>query len=179
VTGSLPYRFLVPAAVVSVLCGFVVYQWFSSGPDSHSPVSVIGQQRPDFALPDLDGNVHTLDEWDGRVIALNFWATWCPPCRTEIPEFIALQRRYSDRGLQFIGIALQTAEEAAPFVQEYGINYPVLAGLQPVVEVARAFGNRIGALPYTVFIDRSGRIAHVHAGPLSGDEAERLLLPLL
>ena len=140
---------------------------------------LIGTPRPDFSLADVEGVSRSVSEWDGKVLALNFWATWCPPCRKEIPEFVALQERYGARGLQFVGIALQRPEDVRSFMQEYGMNYPVLAGEMEVIRLAERYGNRVGALPYTVIIDRGGRIAFVKPGPLSGTAAEGVIAPLL
>ncbi len=140
---------------------------------------VLGNRRPEFTLPDLDGRQRSITEWDGKVLALNFWATWCPPCLKEVPEFVLLQEKYRAQGLQFIGIALQRPEEVREFVAEHRVNYPILAGELEVVKLAEAYGNHIGALPYTVIIDRDGQIAHVKTGVLPTEEAERAIRPLL
>ena len=154
-------------------------------PDAPPPPAIpgqaqmLGQPRPDFSLPDTLGVERRVSEWDGQVLVLNFWATWCPPCRKEIPEFVALQDKFRERGLQFVGIALQGPEELGDFIREYGINYPVLAGEMSVVRLAESYGNAVGALPYTVIVDRGGTIVFVRAGPLPGAQAEGLILPLL
>ncbi|MDX1518940.1 MAG: TlpA disulfide reductase family protein, partial [Gammaproteobacteria bacterium] len=121
---------------------------------------------PDFTLPDLENKPRQVSEWDGKLIVINFWATWCPPCREEIPIFIALQEEFADRGLQFIGIALQDADEVRDFVAETGMNYPVLTGYREVIKIAESLGNDIGALPYTVIINRDGVIEFTRAGPM-------------
>ena len=141
--------------------------------------SVIGTSRPNFQLPDVSGSLRSIAEWDGQVVALNFWATWCPPCIKEIPDFIRLQSKYADQGLQFIGIALQRPEDVIEFIATYGVNYPVLAGELEVISVAKSYGNHIGALPYTVFIDREGLISYVKRGPLDAEIAEDVIISLL
>lgn len=140
---------------------------------------MIGVTRPDFSLHNVDGELRHIKEWDGKVIALNFWATWCPPCLQEIPEFVHLQEKYADQGLQFIGIALEEAAPVKQFMQKHPMNYPVLSGELAVINIARAYGNAIGALPYTVIVDRSGQIAFVQPGPLSGEAAEAVIKGLL
>ncbi len=140
---------------------------------------IVGSQRPEFSLADVDGNVRHINEWDGKVVAINFWATWCPPCIKEIPEFVELQHRYENQGLQFVGIALQRAEEVTDFMAEHGMNYPVLAGELEVIKIAEEYGNNIGALPYTVIITRNGEIHYVKKGPLSGAEADSIISKLL
>jgi thiol-disulfide isomerase/thioredoxin len=131
--------------------------------------------RPDFSLPDLEARQHGPGEWGGKVLILNFWASWCPPCLQEIPAFIRLQEKYAGRGVQFVGIAVQQAEEVRDFVVAKGINYPVLTGEAEVIKVAEDYGNLAGTLPYTVIIDREQRIAFIKRGPLAEVEAERVI----
>jgi len=174
-------------AVVAVVAGFLMQRQFTGIPNEpvildQSPASeksFIGGMRPDFSLPDKDGNLRSVEEWDGKVLVINFWATWCPPCRDEIPEFIKLQNEYGDDGLQFVGIALQKAEEVQEFAAELGMNYPILVGEQTVIKVAEDFGNNIGILPYTVVVDRNKKIAFIKKGPLHYDEANAVINPLL
>lgn len=179
-------------AVIAGLAGFYMSQSAqrqpsiepSSEPSSLTTMnangdSIIGTARPDFSLTDVAGETRNISEWDGKVIAINFWATWCPPCIKEIPEFIAIQQKYQAQGLQFIGIALQRAEEVTEFMQTYGMNYPVLAGEMEVIKLSESYGNDIGALPYTVIIDRQGLIHFVKRGPLAGDTAEAIIAKLL
>jgi len=138
-----------------------------------------GQPRPAFVLPDLQGAPRDVKVWDGKVLVLNFWATWCPPCRDEIPGFIELQTNYGDRGLQIVGVAIDELRATTEYAMTMGINYPLLVGDSDAIEVAKSYGNHIGALPYTVVIDRSGRIAFVKHGELSKEEAEKAIRALL
>jgi len=140
---------------------------------------IIGQRRPDFTLPDVSGSMRNMAEWDGQVVAVNFWATWCPPCLKEVPELVDLQHRYSTRGFQVIGIAIQKPEELTEFMSANNMNYTVLADEEPVIEVAEKFGNIVGVLPYTAIVDRSGNIVFVRAGPVTGEEIEVVIQPLL
>jgi len=133
------------------------------------PAKVVGTRAPEFTLPDLDNQLRQLTEWQGKLIVINFWATWCPPCREEIPVFMALQDEHAGQGLQFIGIALQEADEVREYVAAMGINYPVLSGYREVIKLSEALGNYMGALPYTVIINRDGMVVFARAGPL--DEA--------
>jgi len=116
------------------------------------------EARPAFSLPDLQGKQHSISEWDGKLIVLNFWASWCPPCVREIPMFIKLQKKYEGQGLQFVGVAVDRHDAAEAFAKEKGINYPILQGMQSAMEVGDLYGNDAGTLPYTVVINRHGRI---------------------
>lgn len=136
-------------------------------------------QRPDFTLNDLQNRPHQIGEWDGKVLVVNFWATWCSPCRKEIPQFIALQREFGKRGLQFLGIAIDDPDAVREFVQSLALNYPVLVGEQDAIEVAKAYGNLIGALPYTAVVDRKGMIVLTHQGEVSGRQLQQVIERLI
>jgi|TARA_Y100000817_G_scaffold302003_1_gene282515 thiol-disulfide isomerase/thioredoxin len=142
---------------------------------SPSPEEVIGSRVKDFSLMDLNGELRYLSEWESKLIAINFWATWCAPCREEIPAFIELQSKYETQGLQFIGIALEQAEDVKNFIEEFSINYPLLVGGDEVIKIATELGNNIGAMPYTVFINSEGIIAFTRRGPLTKEEAEAVI----
>ncbi len=136
-------------------------------------------RRPDFSLPDLDGELQSIDNWNGQVIMINFWATWCPPCRREIPAFIRLYENYRDQGFVIIGIAIDDPQSVQDFIDPMDVNYPVLLGEDTGIEITTAYGNRLGVLPFTAFIDREGRIVHTRRQELSYEEAEALIKPLL
>src|SRR3970282_1500768 len=129
----------------------------------------------DFALRDLAGNTHSLSSWRGKVVLLNFWATWCPPCREEIPLFIDLQRRYAQQGLQIVGISIDNPEAVARYWQEMKINYPLLIADETTYELMAAYGNRQGGLPYSVLIAADGRIAGGKIGAYHCAELEAAL----
>ncbi len=174
-------------ALLSAALGFRVSELRHKGADQ--PVmqihpfkesdELIGELRPEFNLPDMTGKVRNISEWDGKVVVINFWATWCPPCREEIPEFVKLQEKYADSGLQFIGIALQQAEDVRDFANMMGMNYPILVGEEAVIQISTEYGNSIGALPYTAIVDRQSRIAFLKRGPLSREVAEKVITSLL
>ncbi len=138
-----------------------------------------GTPSPDFTLLDVNGLQRNISEWRDKVLVLNFWATWCPPCLEEIPHFIKLQEQYGHQGLQFVGITLESADEILGFASEWGINYPLLVGTQEVIKLAEKFGNHNGGLPYTVIIDREGNINFIKQGPLSIAEARQIITSLL
>lgn len=135
--------------------------------------------KNDARIKDLDGREHSLSEWEGKILVVNFWATWCLPCVVEIPAFVKLQADLGARGLQFVGIALDDRAAAAKFATEHAINYPVLVGDDDVARLMQGLGNAIGALPYTVVFDRDGHIVHTQQGEWELAEARRILKPLL
>lgn len=132
-----------------------------------------------FTLHDLNGVNHQSAEWQGKILVVNFWATWCPPCRKETPMFVDLQEQYAARGLQFLGIAIDDINKVKDFVDTYAVNYPVLIGDQDAIKIAKKYGNRFGALPYTVIINRQGTIVHAQAGEMKRDKTEKILQRLL
>lgn len=144
-----------------------------------SAEEVIGTEIAEFDLFDVHGERRFFSEWKGKLVVINFWATWCPPCREEIPHFVELQEHYSSDGLQFIGIALQEADEIQDFLAEFKVNYPSLVDNGDVTKLAKKLGNDIGALPYTVVIDRAGKIVFTKRGPLSKSETESVIQTFL
>jgi thiol-disulfide isomerase/thioredoxin len=131
------------------------------------------------ALPDTAGHEQSIGQWKGKVLVVNFWATWCVPCREEMPEFVKAQRELGDRGLQFVGIAADDAAKVKAFADELGLNYPALIGGYGAIELSKSLGNQVGALPYTLFIDRSGRISRTHLGPIKPAELKSIVGQLL
>ena len=129
----------------------------------------------DWSFADLGGQPVALERWRGRLLVVNFWATWCPPCLREIPAFIELQDRYVARGLQFVGIALDQTEAVAPFVADKAMNYPVLVGNEDVVRFMQSLGNEIGGLPYTAVIGTDGKVLATHQGEWDAEAADRAL----
>lgn len=134
-----------------------------------------GRVRPVFTLPDLQGDRRSITEWDGEVIVLNFWASWCPPCREEIPLLNELQARFDERDVQFVGVAVDRRESIEAFLAEQPLAYPTLYGIGTAMEVQSRYGSDSGALPYTVVIDRDGRIRHVFARQVHEGELEPVL----
>jgi peroxiredoxin len=175
---------VVALALVSALAGGYVYRWRSGAPTvapalSLAPVQLVGSRRPDIVLPDLTGTVRNLQEWDGKVLLINFWASWCAPCRRELPLLVDLQRQFGDRGLQVLGVAIDRRDSTQRLAQALGANYPVLSGELDGLRAAGDYGNQNGVLPYTVLVDRAGLVRGVHAGELRREHAEAWLAPVL
>ena len=134
----------------------------------------VPETLPDIALPGADGKVHRLNEWAGRPLVVNFWATWCEPCRREIPLLEDLRREHASNRLEIVGIAIDQANPVRQYASEHGIGYPLLIGERKGLEAARAFGMET-VLPFSVFADRAGRVVTLKVGELHRDEAELIL----
>ena len=132
-----------------------------------------------LSLPNAAGVEQSLSQWPGKVLVVNFWATWCAPCREEMPEFMRAQNEYGSKGLQFVGIAVDQADKVEQFSKEFGLNYPTLIGGYGAVELSRTLGNKLAALPFTIVVDRQGRIVHTQLGPLKPDKLRTIVEKLL
>ena len=170
---------LLVAAVLALIGGYWLAQTLRPAPEAVTTPAYGGGELINFTLPGLDGKNHALDEWRGRVIVLNFWATWCPPCREEIPLLIELQKKRAAGGLQVVSVAIDNETAVRPYSQSAGINYPVLLGGDEALDLVARYGNSMGALPFTVIIDRDGTIAARKLGAFTWNELESLVEPLL
>jgi cytochrome c biogenesis protein CcmG, thiol:disulfide interchange protein DsbE len=131
---------------------------------------------PDFTLPQLDGHDLRLSSYRGKVVLLDFWATWCDPCREEIPHFVDLQQRYGDRGLQIVGVSMDDSPDPVrPFYQQFHMNYPVVMG---TAQTGAMYGGILG-LPIAFLITRDGRIYAKHIGATSAEVFEKEIKSLL
>jgi len=155
-----------------------------STPDAEAPVAGVaaddsaehaGERRPDFTLPDLDGEPRQIDEWDGDLVLLNFWATWCPPCKKEMPLFQDTWEAHADDGFTIVAVAVDEQTATEHFVADFGLGFPILIGQEDAMEIGREYGNRIGALPYSVLIDRDGTILETHRGEVEPEDLEAWL----
>jgi thiol-disulfide isomerase/thioredoxin len=140
-----------------------------------APHPVVPARLPDFSLNDLSGKATSIDAWSGKSLVINFWATWCAPCRREIPLLKALATDWAGRDLAVIGIAVDYVDKVRPFAERFKIDYPVLIGEQDALEVAAKFGMDSPALPFTVFTDRRGEIVALFVGELHRPQADFIL----
>lgn len=128
---------------------------------------------------DLNGKTRNLSEWQGKIILLNFWATWCSPCRKEIPELNRIQREMGNQNLQIIGIAIDDADAVRDFMKHVEVNYPMLIGDERTPEWAEQLGNKLDALPFSVVMDQAGKPVNAHMGILNREKVMEIVKPLL
>jgi len=129
---------------------------------------------PELTFEDANGKPHTLADFRGKFVLLNIWATWCAPCREEMPAFAQLQRRWAARGVQFVGVSSEEAAKVARFGRELGINYPLWVG-EAAPELSRRLGNTGGVLPHSVVLDGSGKVLEQRVGPYRDWELDAIL----
>ena len=170
---------LVVSALLALAAGYFSYA-ISKGDRSVNDI----QQATSEALfttkfNDLNGVPQSLEQWRGKAMVVNFWATWCAPCRKEIPELVKAQEKYHEQGLTIIGIAVDIKENVVPFIKENGVVYPVLVDNSSSVDVSKKLGNRVGGLPFTVFLNKNGDLVDRELGGLSEARLDDAITALL
>ncbi len=177
---SRPSRTALALAMSSVALAIALV-WFAPGIDDHEHLeggAVAGSPAPlDFTLKDMNGADVELDSFEGKVVLINFWATWCTPCKAEIPDLVAMQEKYKD-DFVVLGISVDdTAEQIKPYAVEYKVNYPMLVGNKRL-DVQDALGP-LGAVPVSILVDREGIIALKHTGIFTREQLETEIRSLL
>jgi len=157
------FRFSGVLVLLIGVCGLL----FAAGPSG---------KAPNFTLKTFDGKTIELDKMKGRVVVLNFWATWCGPCRKEIPGFMEVYEKYKSKGLEIVGVSLDRNgwNVVKPYIEKRQVNYPIVVG---DFELADAYGG-INAIPSTFIVDKKGNIARQHVGYLSKEELENKIKDL-
>jgi len=182
----------VAVAAIAAAAGFLIYRYgvmpraATEGPvgvttaeavagDSAEPENALPTTLPDFTLGDLSGTPRSIRSWPGKSMIVNFWATWCGPCRREIPLLRELQKQHGAEGFQIVGVAVDIREDVVKYAQEIGIDYPVLIGEQDGIDAVNKFGQGSIGFPFTVFTDNQGRIVLFHLGEIHKEQADVLL----
>jgi thiol-disulfide isomerase/thioredoxin len=160
-------------AVAAAAAGFLAGPLFQEGRRAASSALAAA------SFTDLQGKPRQLAEWRGRILVINFWATWCPPCREEIPMLMAVREKYVSNGIEFVGIAIDTASKVIEYSVSMKISYPILIAGGEGLDLVRKLGNSAGGLPYTVFANRDGEVGKSKLGALSQQELEGLLGEML
>jgi thiol-disulfide isomerase/thioredoxin len=139
------------------------------------PAAKIPDRLPDFALAALDGKLTSISAWSGKSLVINFWATWCAPCRREIPLLEGISAEWANRGIAVVGVAVDHRDRVASFAQELKIRYPLLIGEQEALDVAGQFGVDSPVFPFTVFTDRRGEVVALYIGELRKPQVDLIL----
>jgi thiol-disulfide isomerase/thioredoxin len=140
------------------------------------PKAQLATTIPQFKLADQDGVMRSLrDDWQGKALIVNFWATWCAPCRREIPLLMQLAKDHAGENFQVVGVAIDFRDKVLAYSKEMKIDYPMLIGEQEALDAAAAFGVEAVGLPFTIFTDTGGRVIALHMGELTAAEADLIL----
>jgi thiol-disulfide isomerase/thioredoxin len=159
-------------ALVSAAAGFGAQIWLKR---DTAPEPAAIEQAPEITLADLAGQPRKLSHWRGKLMLVNFWATWCAPCIKELPLLVQAQQRYAVRGFQIVGPALDAPDAVRSAVQRFGINYPIMAGDADVIRAMDVLGNDLGGLPFSVLIAPDGRILERITGGLTREKLAELI----
>ena len=181
---------LLSVALLASICGALAYRFAFAPPlpdageafaaeSAAATLGVIGTRRPDYTLGSGTGERVSAADFDGQVVLVNFWATWCKPCREEMPMLVGVHHAYRERGLQVVGIALDDVQQARDFAAELGVDYPILVGSTDVMTVVRLYGNLSGVLPYSALVDPQGVVRWTHLGELKEDDLIQRIEELL
>lgn len=166
------------AAIIGMGIWFSFHNW-SADPSISKPAKILPQQLPSFSMQDTSGATRHSSEWSGKIVIVNFWATWCPPCLEEMPELVVFQEQYSSQGVQVVGVAVDNLKQVKSFIELYDINFPVVLGQDDAIELGKKMGNRISALPYTAIFDQNGKTLYAQPGKISIDILEGIVKPQL
>jgi thiol-disulfide isomerase/thioredoxin len=168
-------------SIILVICiGFATH-YFISGDASVQDKHDESSTQVFFAatFPDANDKPQALKQWQGKIIVLNFWATWCPPCREEMPELSELNTQYQDKNVIVLGLAIDDVKLINEFIKETKISYPLLAAEEGGMDLASGLGNNKGVLPYTVIIKPDRTVAKTYFGRISKQQLEEILINLL
>ena len=167
---------IVGAGLAAAAAGYGAHRWLRLG-GAVKPGGI--DQLLALNLPDAEGRPQPVTQWRGKLLLANFWATWCEPCREEVPALIRSQQIHRDKNLQIVGISIDSADKVSQFSKTYGITYPLLIGGLESIELVRALGNRSGGLPFTVLVSPQGRLLASHLGGLTDRTLAEFLAPHL
>lgn len=174
---------IIVVAILGALLGLLAGGWYQRGPERQLPAGVTvlhpGDHRVDLSLPDPEGKPRHLSEWDGQVVLVNFWATWCGPCRQEMPLLDRFASTWAGKGLQVVGVALDDDDAVRAYLKDNPVAYPILVHASNDADPALIFGDTRGVLPYSVLLGRDGRILDQRMGSFSQASLTAWLQPHL
>jgi len=163
---------MLGVGVVAAVAGVAAGPWLTGG-------TATAEALFSARLTDLAGSPRTLNEWRGRVLVVNFWATWCPPCREEIPGLVRARDKLLSSNVEFVGIAIDQVAKVVDFARNVHVSYPLLMADATGLDLVRTLGNPSGGLPFTVVLDRKGMVAHRNLGSITQQKIEDQVAPML
>ncbi len=161
--------------IVAAAAGYIVQQQYYVSQESVEADPLLSGGRIDFELTHVDGSERRLSDWDGDTRLVNFWATWCAPCRREIPLLKQLQADKADKQLQVIGVAVDFMEDVRAYAEEAEFNYPILVGQEKAMAAAEASGIEFVGLPFTMIISSDGILVGTHTGEIKQAHIDRIV----
>jgi thiol-disulfide isomerase/thioredoxin len=167
--------FFAVVGIVAMAAGTALWLAGRPAPPATGPASIAPAALYAASFRDEAGQSQSLGQYQGSLLVLNFWATWCAPCREEMPGFARLHQRWRDKGVQFLGLSAEDRDRVARFGRELSIPYPLWTGGDEVGELARRLGNRLGVLPHTAILGRQGEVLEMRAGTYTEAELDRRL----
>ncbi len=171
--------FMVVVLIMTAAVGYYFYVELEKDTLPVAPQVIVSEPSSndivDFALPDLDGNIRHISEWDGKARLINFWATWCAPCRREIPLLKKTQAEYADANLQVIGIAVEEIEPVLVYAESAEFNYPVLVGEREAMAAAESTGIDFIGLPFTMVVAPDGQLIKAHIGEIHENQMAQII----
>nr|WP_255682334.1 TlpA disulfide reductase family protein [Dyella sp. 2HG41-7] len=165
------------ALLAAIVGGWLQYENRSPHVPAGIHVANVGDLRPDPTLTDSSGKPHRLSDFHGKRVLLNFWASWCVPCLSEMPALNAAQRNFADQGSIVLGIAMDEPTNVQAFLARHPVSYPILMGDLASQSTSLQFGDRDEVLPFSVLLDENGRILAIQRGPLDANRLSRWLSP--
>lgn len=166
---------LLGAAVAATWGGYALHQGSRNDVVENSAV----RQMFALSLPDARGTAQSLSQWRGKILVINFWATWCEPCREEIPGLQRLREKYIGKNVEVVGIAVDSAAKVLDYANQLKIIYPLVVGGMEAIELARNLGNKAGGLPFTIVLDTKSAIVLSRLGLIKEQELDQKLADLV
>ena len=160
-------QLLLSILLIGAVAAYAGFYLKRTMPPASGLIETAGRCLPDYSLNNLSGQMVNGSEWDGKVVLLNFWAAWCPPCRREIPAFSEVREFYHENGFEVVGVAIDDLDSVKKFLADMKIvEYPQLIGTEDATQLMYELGNTAGGLPFSVLVDRGGTVRFTKSGEL-------------